>query len=328
MFYFWVVTYSVAALTVLLCVILLFNFGILWLQARASGVSINILTLLGMRLRNVSPTQIVRAIIMAKKAGLKDELDLDISTKKLENHVLAGGDVTRVMLAIISAHRAHIHLGFDRAAAIDLAGRDILDAVRTSVNPRVISCPSEGHGKKTLSAISKDGIELRVLAKVTVRTNLDQLIGGATEETIVARVGEGIITAIGSAEHHMDVLGLPENISNMVLSKGLESNTAFEVVSIDIADISVGHNIGARLQADQAEADTRVATAAAEKRRADAVALKNEMTAELRLKKAELLAAESKIPVAMAKAIISGNIASFDIEDEFWNSRGSETDSL
>jgi uncharacterized protein YqfA (UPF0365 family) len=232
-----------------------------------------------------------------------------MSTARLEAHFLAGGDVTNVLRAIIVAHRAGIDLDFDRAAAIDLAGRDVLDAVRTSVRPRVIDCPQASrNGRTTLSAIAKDGVELRVAARVTVRTNLDQLIGGATEETIIARVGEGVITSIGSSATHMDVMAMPSRISKAVLERGLDASTAFEIVSIDIADIDVGQNVGARLQADQAEADTRVAQAFAEQRRAEAIAQQQEMTARVAENRAALVRAEAEVPHAMAQAFRAGEL--------------------
>ena len=224
-----------------------------------------------------------------------------MSTARLEAHFLAGGDVMLVLRAIIAAHRAGINLDFDRAAAIDLAGRDVLEAVRTSVLPKVIDCPDPRRsGKSTISAVAMNGVELRIRARVTVRTNLDQLIGGATEETIIARVGQGIITAIGSAESHMDVMEMPDQISMGVLSVGLDANTAYEIVSIDIADIDVGENIGARLQSDQAEADTRVARARAEARRAEAVADEQEMRARVAARRAALVLAEAEVPAAVA----------------------------
>jgi uncharacterized protein YqfA (UPF0365 family) len=227
----------------------------------------------------------------------------------LEAHYLAGGNVMNVIHAIIAAHRAGIDLDFDRAAAIDLAGRDVLDAVRTSVHPKVIDCPDPRRsGKTTLSAIAKNGVELRIRARVTVRTNLEQLIGGATEETVIARVGEGIITSIGSANTHLVVLENPDRISKAVLARGLDSHTAFEIVSIDIADIDVGENIGARLQADQAEADTRVARALAERRRAEAIAAEQEMTAKVSENRARLVLAEAEVPMAMADAFRAGHL--------------------
>ena len=233
----------------------------------------------------------------------------------LEAHYLAGGNVEQVTQAIIAAERASIDLDFDRAAAIDLAGRDVLEAVTTSVYPRVIACPDTNFSDKTtLSAIAKDGIELRVRARVTVRTNLDQLIGGATEETIIARVGEGIITSIGSTATYLEVMETPDRISKAVLDRALDSNTAFEIVSIDIADIDIGDNIGARLQADQAEADTRVAQAHAEKRRAEAVATEQENRAKVVANRALVVEAEAQVPKAMAEAFVGGNIGSVDPE--------------
>jgi uncharacterized protein YqfA (UPF0365 family) len=231
-----------------------------------------------------------------------------ISTARLETHFLAGGRVLDVIQAIIAAHRAGIDLDFDRAAAIDLAGRDVVDAVRTSVHPRVIDCPDPRTGVATLSAIARNGVELRVRARVTVRTNLEQLIGGATEETIIARVGEGIITSIGSSNTHLEVLENPDRISKAVLSRGLDAQTAFKIVSIDIADIDVGEQIGARLQADQAEADTRVARAKAEQRRAEAIAVEQEMKARVTENRARLVLAEAEVPRAMADAFRTGNL--------------------
>ncbi|MCA9206742.1 MAG: flotillin-like FloA family protein, partial [Planctomycetales bacterium] len=232
-------------------------YGKLWFQAYMSSADISLLSLIGMGFRQVNPRVILTAKIMASQAGLNIDRRAGISTQRLEAHYLAGGNVMNVIRAIIAAHRAGIDLDFDRAAAIDLAGRDVLDAVQTSVHPKVIDCPDprRGGGKTTLSAIAKNGVELRVRARVTVRTNLEQLIGGATEETVIARVGEGIITAIGSSDTHLQVLENPDRITKAVLSRGLDAHTAFQIVSIDIADIDVGENIGARLQADQAEAD-------------------------------------------------------------------------
>ena len=243
-------------------VIVLFNYGKLWVQAFMSNAHVSLLSLIGMSLRQVHARTIVEAKIMAMQAGVGTDPHTGITTRRLEAHYLAGGNVPRVIHALIAAHRADIDLDFDRAAAIDLAGRDVLDAVRTSVYPKVIDCPDpEKSGRTTLSAVAKNGVELLVRARVTVRTNLAQLIGGATEETIIARVGEGIITSIGSAEDHLEVMENPDRISKAVLERGLDAHTAFEIVSIDIADIDVGENIGARLQADQAEADTRKAQA-------------------------------------------------------------------
>jgi uncharacterized protein YqfA (UPF0365 family) len=230
-----------------------------------------------------------------------------ISTSRLEAHYLAGGNIMNVMRAIIAAHRANIDLDFDRAAAIDLAGRDVLDAVQTSVYPKVIDCPDpQRSGKNTLSAIAKDGVELKIRARVTVRTNLEQLIGGATEETVIARVGEGIITAIGSSQSHKLVLENPDRITKAVLARGLDSQTAFEIVSIDIADVDVGENIGARLQTDQAEADTRKRRAEAERHRAEAVATEQENRAKVAENRARLVLAEAEVPLAMAEAFRRG----------------------
>jgi uncharacterized protein YqfA (UPF0365 family) len=234
-----------------------------------------------------------------------------VTTSRLEAHYLAGGNVPNVIQAIISAHRAGIDLDFDRAAAIDLAGRDVQDAVRTSVHPKVIDCPDPARsGKTTLSAIAKNGVELRIRARVTVRTNLEQLIGGATEETVIARVGESIISSIGSSTTHLEVLENPDRITKAVLRRGLDAQTAFEIVSIDIADIDVGENIGARLQADQAEADTRVARAQAERRRAEAIASEQEMKASVAENRARLVLAEAEVPKAMAEAFRKGTIYS------------------
>lgn len=285
------------------------TYGKLWFQAYMSGADISMLSLIGMHFRQVRPSVIVQAKIMASQAGLNINRRNGISTQRTEAHYLAGGDVLRVINAIIAAQRAGIDLDFDRAAAIDLAGRDVMDAVRTSVYPKVIDCPDpQRSGKTILSAIAKDGIELKIRARVTVRTNLEQLIGGATEETIIARVGESIISSIGSSVKHQDVLENPDRISRAVLERGLDAHTAFEIVSIDIADIDVGENIGARLQADQAEADTRVARANAEKRRAEAVAEEQEMKAVVALNRSTLVLAEAEVPEAMADAFRKGNL--------------------
>jgi uncharacterized protein YqfA (UPF0365 family) len=266
------------------------------------------MSLIGMSFRQVNARVIVQSRIMARQAGVASDPAAPITSRRLEAHYLAGGDVPRVVKAVIAAHRANLDLDFDRAAAIDLAGRDVLDAVQTSVNPKVIDCPDPETSRKTfLSAIAKNGVELRVRARVTVRTNLPRLIGGATEETIIARVGEGIITAIGSAEDHAKVMENPDRISKAVLSRGLDSNTAFEIVSIDIADVDVGENIGARLQADQAEADTRVARAKAEERRAFAIAKEQEMKAAVAENRARVVLAEADVPKAMADAFREGN---------------------
>lgn len=286
-------------------------YGKLWFQAYMSGADISLSSLVGMTFRQVAPRTIVTAKVMASQAGLDIDRTDGISTPRLEAHYLAGGNIMGVINAIIAAHRAGIDLDFDRAAAIDLAGRDVLDAVRTSVHPKVIDCPDpERSGKTTLSAIAKNGVELRIRARVTVRTNLEQLIGGATEETIIARVGESIISSIGSSATHLEVLENPDRISRAVLDRGLDAHTAFEIVSIDIADIDVGENIGARLQADQAEADTRVARAEAEQRRAEAVAFEQEMKAKVAENRAGLVLAEAEVPQAMADAFRAGNLHS------------------
>ncbi len=286
-------------------------YGKLWFQAYMSSADVSMMSLIGMHFRQVRPSVIVSAKIMAAQAGLNINRRTGISTQRLEAHYLAGGDVMRVINAIIAAQRAGIDLDFDRAAAIDLAGRDVLDAVRTSVYPKVIDCPDpQRSGKSFLSAIAKDGVELKIRARVTVRTNLEQLIGGATEETVIARVGESIISSIGSSIKHQDVLENPDRISKAVLERGLDAHTAFEIVSIDIADIDVGENIGARLQADQAEADTRVARANAEKRRAEAIAREQEMKAEVAENRAQLVLAEADVPKAMADAFRQGNLYS------------------
>ncbi len=288
---------------------LLFKYGSLWVQSYSSEADIGIVELVMMSLRGVNPATIVTAKVMGKQAGLDVDTKGGLSTTLLEAHQLSGGHVMAVLQAIIAAHRAGIGLNFERAAAIDLAGRNVLDAVRTSIAPMVINCPdTERSGKSTITAIARDGVELKIRARVTVRTNMDQLIGGATEETIIARVGQGIISAIGSATTHMDVLETPAQITRQVLSNALDSNTAFEIVSIDIADITVGDNIGARLQSDQAEADVRVARAEAETRRVDAVAREQEMKAQVKQSLAELILAECRIPSALAEAFRAGQL--------------------
>ncbi len=281
----------------------------LWLQAYMSNARVGPLSLIWMGLRQVKPGIIVEGKIMAMQAGVGTDPDTGITTQRLEAHYLAGGDVPRVINAIIAAQRADIDLDFDRAAAIDLAGRDVFDAVRTSVYPKVIDCPDpDKSSKTTLSAVAKNGVELKIRARVTVRTNLSQLIGGATEETIIARVGEGIITSIGSAKDHLQVMENPDQISRAVLERGLDAHTAFEIVSIDIADIDIGENIGARLQADQAEADTRKAQAQAEVRRANAIALEQEMKAKVAENRAAVFLAQAEVPRAMAEAFRKGNL--------------------
>lgn len=301
----------VSALLSLVLLSFVLRYGGLWLRAFMAEADVSFWHLVGMGFRQVDTAMIVDAKVMAAQAGL-DISDDGITTRRLEGHSLAGGDVPRVMRAIIAAERAEIDLDFDRAAAIDLAGRDVEDAVRTSVHPKVIGCPDASLGKQTLSAVAKDGVELKIRAKVTVRTNLEQLIGGATEETVIARVGEGIITAIGSAESHVDVLASPELISQAVHARGLDSHTAFSIVSIDVEDIDVGERIGARLRLDRAEADTRVARAEAETRRAEAIANEQEMMARVALNRARVVAAEADVPKAMAEAIREGR---FRIDD-------------
>lgn len=273
-------------------------FG-LWISAIASGVFINIFILIGMRLRKVPPKEIILPLIAATKAGLK----LDVAV--LESHYLAGGHVGRVVNALIAADKAQLDLSFTKAAAIDLAGRNVLEAVEMSVLPKVISTPE-------VSAIAKDGIQLKAITRVTVRANLDRLIGGATEETVIARVGEGIVSAIGSAVSHKNVLENPDVISKAVLRKGLDSGTAFEILSIDIADVNVGDNIGAKLMADQAETDKRVAQAKAEERRAMAVALEQEKRAMVVEMEAKLKEAQAQIPIAMAHAFEKGQLGVMD----------------
>ena len=283
----------------------------LWVQSVASGAGIGLFDLVAMSFKKVNPAVIVRSKIMVVQAGLGDSTG--ITRQALEAHYLAGGRVPLVVQALIAAHKAGIReLDFKRAAAIDLAGRDVREAVQTSVYPKVIDCPGKNSGRESLDAVAKNGIQLKVKARVTVRTNLYQLIGGATEETIIARVGEGIVSAIGSAEKHSDVLENPDVISKTVLARRLDANTAFEIVSIDIADIDVGANIGARLQADQAEADTRVARANAEGRRAMAVAKEQEMIAAIEESRAALVESEAEVPKAVADSLASGQLGITD----------------
>ncbi len=288
----------------LFLVIFLLKFVNLWIQAMLSKAPVGLLNLVGMQLRKVNPTVIVRALITATQAGLS------ITVRELEAHYLAGGNVMRVVTALIAADRAQIGLDFRRATAIDLAGRDVLLAVQTSVSPKVIDAPAEP-GRK-IAAMAKNGIQVLARARVTVRTNIDRLVGGATEETIIARVGEGIVSTIGRANTHKDVLENPDNISKTVLSKGLDAGTAFEILSIDIADVDVGANIGARLQADQAEADKNIAQAKAEERRAMAVAAEQEFAAEVLANRAKVVLAEAEIPRAIAEALRSGNLGLMD----------------
>ena len=283
----------------------------LWVQSYASSAGIGLFDLVAMSFKKVNPTVIVRSKIMAVQAGLGDSSG--VTRQALEAHYLAGGRVPLVVQALIAANKAKMkELDFKLAAAIDLAGRNVREAVQTSVYPKVIDCPGKNSGRDSLDAVAKNGIQLKVKARVTVRTNLNQLIGGATEETIIARVGEGIVSAIGSAERHTDVLENPDVISKTVLARRLDANTAFEIVSIDIADIDVGANIGARLQADQAEADTRVARANAEGRRAMAVAKEQEMLAGIEESRAALVESEAEVPKAIADSLASGSLGIVD----------------
>jgi len=293
---------STAALVVLLVLILAAFLLILylvpvrhWIAALFAGVPVGIFTLIGMRLRRVPPTVIVDALIQARKAGI------DVTADTLEAHYLAGGNVNRVVAALVAADKAGMDLSVQRATAIDLAGRDVLEAVKMSVNPKVIETPE-------VSAVAKDGIQVKAIARVTVRTNLDRLIGGAGEQTILARVGEGIVTTIGSTEHHKKVLENPDLISKVVLAKGLDNGTAFELLSIDIADVNIGKNIGAQLQTDQANADKNIAQAKAEERRAMAVAQEQEMKARISEMRAQLIAMEAQVPLAVAQAFREGKI--------------------
>ena len=291
----------VTILLVLILLMVFFRFvpiG-LWISALAAGVKVGLFNLVGMRLRRVPPHKIVMPLIKAIKAGL------EIDTSKLEAHYLAGGNVDKVIDALIAAERAGIELNFSRAAAIDLAGRDVKEAVMVSVTPKVIETP-------VIAAMAKNGIQVKAIARVTVRANIDRLVGGAGEETIIARVGEGIVSTVGSAESHKDVLENPDNISKTVLAKGLDSGTAFEILSIDIADVDVGKNIGAELQIDQAEADKNIAQAKAEERRAMAVAQEQEMKARVQEMRARVVEAEAEVPIAMAEALRNGNMGVMD----------------
>ncbi len=303
-----------AALAIIVVIVGLFavmaNFFWLWAQSFTTGAGIGLMDLIGMWFRRVDARSIVRSKIMSVQAGMGND---EVTSPELEAHYLAGGNVPQVIRALVAARKSKmITLGFREAAAIDLAGRDVLEAVQTSVYPKVIDCPPKGAARTSLDAVAKDGIQLKVKARVTVRANLEQLIGGATEETIIARVGEGIVSAIGSADDHKVVLENPDMISKAVLARRLDAQTAFEIVSIDIADIDVGENIGARLQADRAEADMRVARARAESRRAAAVAAEQEMTARIEESRAKLVEAEADVPKAMAAAFSSGTLTIMD----------------
>lgn len=296
---------QVTGLVVLIGAVILFgmlNYFVpigLWITAYFSGVAVSLVTMIGMRLRKVPPRSIINPLINATKAGL------DLKIEEMEAHFLAGGDVDRVVNALISADKANIGLNFQRATAIDLAGRDVLEAVRVSVNPKVIETP-------LISAVAKDGIQLKAMARVTVRANIERLVGGAGEETIIARVGEGIVSTIGSAKDHKAVLENPDSISKTVLSRGLDSGTAFEILSIDIADVDVGRNIGAQLQIDQAEADKQIAQARAEERRAMAVAQEQEMRARTQEMRAKVVESEAEVPQAMAHAFREGKLGVMD----------------
>lgn len=300
------ILYIFIGIVALVFVILFIKFFGLWFRALLSGAPVGIAKLIGMWIRKVSPSVIVDSRIMLKKAGIPIDTDL------LETHYLARGNVFRVGLALVAANKANIPLTFQRAAAIDLAGRDVLEAVKTSVNPKVIDCPDPKKGRLTIDAVAKDGIQVKAKARVTVRANIERLVGGATEETIIARVGEGIVTTIGSSKDYKAVLENPDEISRNVLEKGLDAGTAFEILSIDIADVDVGDNIGAKLQADQAEADKRRFQAEAEKRRAAAQAREQEMVALVQENRAKVVLAEAEIPKAIADAFRKGNVGIMD----------------
>ena len=300
---------AIALFSLVACIFFAKYFN-LWIQAKMTGANVGIFELVGMSLRKVNPNIMVRSKIMAIQAGLAQKDG--VTTRSLEAHYLAGGNVPNVIRALIAANRADIPLSYKRAAAIDLAGRNVLEAVQTSVNPKVIPCPDPTQGRLTIDGVAKNGIQLKVKAKVTVRTNIDRLVGGATDETIIARVGEGIVNAIGSAETHNQVLAQPDSISKRVLEKGLDAGTAYEILSIDIADIDVGDNIGANLQALQAEADTRVARAKAEERRAFAVAAEQEKIATVQENRAKVVLAEAEVPLAISEAFRKGNLGITD----------------
>jgi uncharacterized protein YqfA (UPF0365 family) len=301
---------GVPLLLVLIGSVIILNFFNVWLRAKVASAPVGFVKLIGMRLRRVPVGLVVDSRITAVKAGLP------IDTDQLEAHYLAGGNVTNVVLALIAAEKAGIPLNYDRACAIDLAikgtSKTVLEAVRTSINPKVIDCPNPASGKITIDAVARDGIGVKVRARVTVRSNLDRFVGGATEETIIARVGEGIVTSIGSAASYKEVLENPDRISKTVLAKGLDSGTAFEILSVDIADVDIGDNVGAKLQAEQAEADKVVAQAKAEMRRAAAVASEQEMKARVQEMRAKVVEAEAQVPLAMAEAFRNGNLGVLD----------------
>ncbi len=303
--YLWIV-FIVGGIVCLVLAGVLFSFLSLWIQALASGAKVSMPSLVFMKLRKIRPQIIVYSRINAVKAGI------NLGVNELEAHYLAGGNVQRVVAALIAANKANIPLSFQQATAIDLAGRDVLDAVKTSVNPKVIDCPDPTRGTDTVAAVAMDGIQLKAKARVTVRTNINRLVGGATEATIIARVGEGIVTTIGSSETHKKVLENPDMISKTVLARGLDAGTAFEILSIDIADIDVGENIGAHLQIKQAEADKQIAQARAEERRAMAKAREAEMQAQVIEMQAKVVEAEAEVPRAMAEAFRSGNLGIMD----------------
>lgn len=289
----------IAVILIALAVLFTFVPVMLWISALAAGVKVGLFTLVGMRLRRVVPNRVINPMIKAHKAGLS------VKTSQLESHYLAGGNVDRVVNALIAAHRANIELPFKRGAAIDLAGRDVLEAVQMSVNPKVIETPF-------IAGIAMDGIEVKALARITVRANIDRLVGGAGEETVIARVGEGVVSTIGSSKSHKMVLEDPDSISHTVLAKGLDAGTAFEILSIDIADVDIGKNIGAILQSDQAEADKNIAQAKAEERRAMAVAQEQENVASVQEMRAHVVEAEAEVPKALAEALRSGNMGVMD----------------
>jgi uncharacterized protein YqfA (UPF0365 family) len=296
------------AIFLLVFLVVFLKYANLYVRSVTTGAGIGLFDMFAMSLRKVPPATIVDAKVMLVQARIEG-----ISTRDLEAHYLAGGRVQKVVLALISANRAGIDLDFRTATGIDLAGRDVLEAVKTSVTPKVIDCPNPASGKSELAAVAKNGIQVLTKARVTVRTNIRRLVGGAGEETIIARVGEGIVSSIGSQESHKDVLEHPDHISKTVLARGLDAGTAFEIVSVDIADVDIGSNIGARLQADQAEADKRVAQANAEKRRAMAVAAEQEFLAHVQENRAKVVLAEAEVPLAMAAALRSGNLGVMDL---------------
>ncbi len=290
---------AVVIAVILLAVLFTFVPVMLWISALAAGVRVSIFTLIGMRLRRVIPSRVINPLIKAHKAGIT------VTNNQLESHYLAGGNVDRVVNALIAAHRANIELSFERCAAIDLAGRDVLEAVQMSVNPKVIETPF-------IAGVAMNGIEVKAKARITVRANIERLVGGAGEETVIARVGEGVISTIGASQHHSQVLENPDSISQTVLAKGLDSGTAFEILSIDIADVDIGKNIGANLQTEQAEADKKIAQAKAEERRAMAVAQEQEMKARVEEMKAKVVESEAEVPLAMAEALKSGKLGVMD----------------